>query len=159
MLTCIMSYIMKSLLSKWQNLLPSVLRECSEFSPMYFAHRQPKAPPPQKQPLSPTSPKPWQSVPWSGAAAPPPVPSLLEVMLQEAERETQVLTAPSEPLHLARENTGSRRKSISRGKSSPTVSRCVLAVICSQVWDYVVQYIGSAVCVCMAYPKQLHALW
>lgn len=90
-----------------------------------LAHRQPKAvpPPPQKQPSSSAPPRSWSAAPWSGVAVSPPAPSLLEVMLQEAERESQVLSGPSQPQQPTKESSGQRRKSISRQKSSPTVSR------------------------------------
>lgn len=95
--------------------------------------RQPKALPPPKQQLCPAPLKPWPAVPWSGAAVSPPVPSFLEVMLQEAERETQVLTAPSQPLHHSNDRSVQHSKPVGRGKGTPPVSRCVPAVLLSGV--------------------------
>ena len=70
----------------------------------------------------------------------PPVPSLLEVMLQEAERETQVSTAPSQPPHHANESSGQHRKCVGRRKSTSSVSRRVPAVLLSGVRVVFVQH-------------------
>lgn len=137
MLKCESYVVMKANTERIAKHCQSALRRTSWIH-FYLAYRQqPKALPPQKQQLSPTPPKPWPAVPWSGAAVSPPVPSLLEVMLQEAERETQVSTAPLQPPHHANESSGQHRKCVGRRKSTSSVSRCVPAVLLSGVRVYV----------------------
>ena len=140
MLKCESYMVMKANTERIAEHCQSALRRMSQVQ-FYLAYRQqPKALPLQKQQLSPTPPKPWPAVPWSGAAVSPPVPSLLEVMLQEAERETQVSTAPLQPPHHANESSGQHRKCVGRRKSTSSVSRCVPAVLFSGVRVVFVQH-------------------